>query len=211
MDSFTHSLPRVGCRELGLARVGGCHFGTILLYVSRSHFMCPVLTLCVRPSLYVSGSHFMCPIVFCQFLTLCVPFSKKNFFFQKCHFRMFLDPLNPNLASVLRFEASVSRYVNFYHENVDFLKIRVNVFFGLFVALNTNCELVLLIRNIFTKRYVKMSTSQNGILSCKMRFFCMYGSLNPNIAQAPSGVDRKNFRGGAIFLFQFFYMNKSKN
>ena len=69
---------------------------------------------------------------------------------------MFLDPLNPNLASVLRFEASVSRYVNFYHENVNFLKIRVNVFLSLFVALNTNCELVLLIWNIFP-RYVKMS------------------------------------------------------
>ena len=82
---------------------------------------------------------------------------------------MFLDPLNPNLASALRLEASVSRYVNFYHENVNFLKIRVNVFFGLFVALNTNCELVLLIRNIFTNiRYVKMSTSQNGFLLCKI-------------------------------------------
>ena len=105
------------------------------------YFMCPVLTLCVRSSLYVSGPNFMCPIVFCQFLTLCVPFSKK-FFFQKCHFRMFLDPLNPNLASVLIFEASVTRYVNFYHENVNFFKISVNVFFTLFCVLNTNLALV---------------------------------------------------------------------
>ena len=35
-----------------------------------SHFMCPILTLCVPSSLYVSHPHFMCPI-----LTLCVPFS----------------------------------------------------------------------------------------------------------------------------------------
>ena len=69
-------------------------------------------------------------------------FSKKKFFFQKCHFRMFLDPLNPNLASVLRFEASVTRYVNLYHENVNFFKIRVNVFFTLCGVLNTNLALV---------------------------------------------------------------------
>ena len=55
---------------------------------------------------------------------------------------MFLDPLNPNLASVLIFEASVTRYVNFYHENVNFFKIRVNVFFTLFCVLNTNLALV---------------------------------------------------------------------
>ena len=43
---------------------------------------------------------------------------------------MFLDPLNPNLASVCRFEASVPRYADFYHENVNFLKqcfININV------------------------------------------------------------------------------------
>ena len=32
---------------------------------------------------------------------------------------MFLDPLNPNPASVFRFDASVARYVNF----VNFLKM----------------------------------------------------------------------------------------
>lgn len=35
---------------------------------------------------------------------------------------MFLDPMNPNLVPVFRFEGSVPRYVNFYNENVSFLK-----------------------------------------------------------------------------------------
>ena len=62
-----------------------------------------------------------------------VDFSKK-IFSQKCHFRMFLAPLNPNLASVVRFKASVTRYVNFYHENVNISKWHM-IFSGL---LNSN-------------------------------------------------------------------------
>ena len=41
---------------------------------------------------------------------------------------MFLDSPNPNLASVFRFEASEPRYVNIYHENVNFFKIVFGVF-----------------------------------------------------------------------------------
>ena len=47
---------------------------------------------------------------------------------------MFLGPLNPNLASFFRFEASVPRYVNFYPKNVNFFKTefyRVNRDFGI--------------------------------------------------------------------------------
>ena len=47
-------------------------------------------------------------------------FSKK--FFSKNLICMFLDPLNPNLASIFRFEASKQIYANFYREKVNFLK-----------------------------------------------------------------------------------------
>ena len=47
----------------------------------------------------------------------------QKFFFRKGHIIMFLDPLNPDPTSVFRFEASVPRYVNFYHEIVNFFKM----------------------------------------------------------------------------------------
>ena len=55
-------------------------------------------------------------------------------FSQKYNFSMLLDPLNPNLASVFRFEASVPINFNLYHENVNFFKMifyRIKRDFGL--------------------------------------------------------------------------------
>ena len=43
---------------------------------------------------------------------------QKNFFLKMyCHFSIFLDPLNPNLASIFiifRFETSIPRYIDIY-------------------------------------------------------------------------------------------------
>ena len=98
--------------------------------------MCPVLTLCVRPSLYVSGSHFMCPA-----LTLCVRLSLyvSHHFFAFSHF---MCPVPSN----------------FFHSHFMFPTLTLCVpFFSFFNQIINICLLVHNHRIIANNKVTKMS------------------------------------------------------